>query len=142
MLAAAATSEEAVTGKTQEDQDRALSRWEQYCESIGIGEEDFYLREFEKGDRIRLMGAFAMALRQGRFSSDAYETLAEGTIRGTISYVALSFRKNDRPNRTKDKGGELGRLLSRLFRALKKGDPNPVQQKALPIGVLREVAKL
>ena len=37
---------------------------------------------------------------------------------------------------------QLGRLLSRLYRGLKNKDPNPAQQKALPIGVLREVAKL
>ena len=142
MLDAKAASEEEFTGKTQEDQDRVLSRWEQYCESIGIGEEDYYLKDFQKGERIRLMGAFAMALRQWRFSGTAYDTLTEGTVRNTISFVALTFRDNDCPNPTKDEDGELGRLLSRLFRSFRKADPNPNQQKALPIGVLREVAKL
>ena len=56
--------------------------------------------------------------------------------------MAQAFREDEFPNPTKDRDGELGRLLSRLFRAFRKGDPNPVQQKALPIGVLREVAKL
>lgn len=83
-----------------------------------------------------------MALREGRFSGHAYDTLAEGTIRNTISFVASSFRDNDRPNPTRDEDGELGRLLSRLFRAFRNGDPNPKQQKALPLGVLREMAKL
>ena len=83
-----------------------------------------------------------MALGQGRFSRASYDTLAEGTVRGTISFVAQDFRDNDCPNPTKDEDGELGRLLSRLFRSFRKSDSNPKQQKALPIGVLREVAKL
>ena len=83
-----------------------------------------------------------MALRGGRFSGPAYDTLVEGTIRGAISYVAQTFRDNDRPNPTKDEDGELGRLLSRLYRSFKNEDPNPVQQKALPICVLRELAKI
>ena len=87
------------------------------------------------------MGAFSMALHQGEFSGPSYDTLAEGTVRSAISFVAQTFQENDHPNPTKDEGSELGRLLSRPFQALKKGDPNPVQQKALPIGVLREVAQ-
>ena len=98
--------------------------------------------EFHKGGRIRVLGAFAMALRQGRFSGPAYDTLVESTVRSTISFVSQKFREDDRPNPTKDEDGELGRLLSRLFRAFKNEDPNPKQQKALPIGVLRELAKL
>ena len=42
----------------------------------------------------------------------------------------------------KDEDNKLGRLLSRLYRSFKNGDPNPVQQKALPACVLREVARM
>ena len=83
-----------------------------------------------------------MALREGRFSGPSYDSLVEGTIRSAISYVCSEFRENGRPNPTRDEDGDLGRLLSRIFRAFRNQDPNPVQQKALPIGVLREVAKL
>ena len=83
-----------------------------------------------------------MAMRGGRFSGPAYDTLVEGTMRGAVSYVAQTFRDNDRPNPMKDEDGELGRLLSRLYRAFKNGDPNPVQQKVLPACVLRELAKM
>ena len=142
LAAAAAASEDAVTGKTQEDQARAWRRWESWCESVGLEEDSIFLDEFSRGERIRLMGAFAMALREGRFSGPSFKTLAEGTVRSAISFVAQTFRENDHSNPTKDEDGELGRLLSRLFRSFKKGDPNPVQQKALPIAVLREIAKL
>ena len=77
-----------------------------------------------------------MALREGRFSRSSDGTLAEGTVRSSISYVSSSFRDNDRVNPTKDEDGELGRVLSRLFRAFRNKDPNPKQQKALPAQVL------
>ena len=49
-----------------------------------------------------------MAVRGARFSSSAYVTLAEGTVRNTITYVAAAFRENNRPNPTKDEDGVLG----------------------------------
>ena len=88
------------------------------------------------------MGAFALALREGRFSRQNFSSLAEGTIRNSISFLAQTFRENDRPNPTKDEDGELGRFLSRLFRSFRNNDPNPVQQKAIPAILLREIAKL
>ena len=58
-----------------------------YCESVGLGD-DVYLDGFSKPNRIRLMGAFAMAMREGRFSRKSDDPLAESTIRGAISYVS------------------------------------------------------
>ena len=83
-----------------------------------------------------------MALREGRFSGQAYDQLAASTVQSTISYVAQTFRERGRPNPTKDEDGELGRLLSRQYRSFKNNDPPPVQQKALPACALREMAKL
>ena len=83
-----------------------------------------------------------MAVREGEFSGPAYDTLAEGTVRGTISYVSQTFRENDKPNPTRDEDGELGRLLSRQYRAFKNSDPNPEQQKAIPVCVIAEVVKM
>ena len=82
-----------------------------------------------------------MAVREGRFSGPSYDTLAEGTVRGAISFVSQTFRENDGQNPTKDDDGELGRALSRQYRAFKNSDPNPAQQKAIPICVVSEVFK-
>ena len=82
------------------------------------------------------MGAFVMAMREGRFSRQSHGPLADSTIRGTISYIFSSFRDNDRRNTTKDEAGDLGTVLSRLFRVFRNKDPNPKQQKALPAQVL------
>jgi hypothetical protein len=141
LCAAEASREVAVTGATLEDQARAWRRWECYCVSIGITD-DVYLDGLDRHERIKLMGAFAMALRERRFSRPADAPLAEKTVRNTVSYVAQAFRENDRSNPTRDDDGLLGRLLSRLYRSFKNRDPAEKQQKALPVCVLVELAKL
>ena len=67
--------------------------------------------------------------------------MAEGTVRGAVSYVTQTFRDNNRPNPIKDKDGKLGRVLSRQYRAYKNGDSSPTQQKAIPVCVVAKVYK-
>ena len=140
-LHAAKTAREgAVTGKTHADQARAWTKWKQWCGSIGV-DNDVLLDGFTRHQRLKLIGAFAMALRSGRFSRQTHGTLVEGTVRGAISYVAQTFRDEGRPNPTRDEDGELGRILSRQFRAFRNEDPNPTQQKAIPPCVIGNLAK-
>ena len=74
-LAATETSREGeVTGKTHADQARACSRLENYCGSIGIIKDEF-LDHFTQCQRIRIMGAFAMSLREGIFLGPSHGTL-------------------------------------------------------------------
>jgi len=82
-----------------------------------------------------------MALRQGRYSGKAYDTLASGTIKNTISDVSSTFRENGRPNPTKDDDLQLSFVLQRQFRAFKNKDPKEKQQKAIPVCVIAEIAK-
>ena len=82
-----------------------------------------------------------MVLPEERFSGPYHGTLVEIIIQGAISYVLQTFRENYRPNPTKDEDGELGRFLSRQYRAYKSSDPNPKQQKSTPICVVAEVFK-
>jgi hypothetical protein len=132
--------ENVVRKKQQEDQDRVWRRWVEYCHSIGITT-DFYLDFLEKPHRIKIIGAHAVALQEGCVSRPSHETLAESTIRGAVSYIALTFRANDQPNPTRDEDGELGRLLSRIFRAFRAKYPAEKQEKDLPACVLLEIAK-
>ena len=141
LLAANVACEAAVTGKTHKDNDRAWRRWLEYTDSVGLGSNPF-LDGFSRHQQIRLMGAFAMAYREGRFSGPSYECLAEGTVRSALSAISQTFRENDRPNPTWNDDAKLGRFLSRLFRSFKNKDPAPKQQKAIPICVIDELAKL
>jgi hypothetical protein len=88
-----------------------------------------------------LLGAFAMAVRSGKFSDSRFNTLAEGTVRGTISNVVQTFQSLGGQNPTKDTDNELSILLSRQFRAFRNDNPKEKQQKALPFAVLDELTK-
>ena len=139
--AAEVARERAVTGKTHDHEHRSWSRWTKYLESIGIHNDDF-LDDFSQPQRTLLIGAFAMALREGRFSGPAYDSLATGTITNTISSVAQTFRENGRRNPSLDDDRKLSILLSRLYRAFRNTDKPLKQQKALPVIVLKELANL
>ncbi len=95
LLAAATSRERAVTGATHDNGDRAWRGWSMWCESIGCN--DLYLDKFNQVERNLLFGAFAMAVREGRFTKDCTEPLVEGTVRGTISHVVQAFRESGRP---------------------------------------------
>ena len=89
-----------------------------------------------------MLGAFAMAVREGRFCSrERHEVLVEGTVRNAVSHVVQAFRTAGRQNPTKDKDNKLSILLLHQFRAYKNKDPKQKQQKALPFSVLDELAK-
>jgi hypothetical protein len=62
--------------------------------------------------QIIMLGAFVMAVREGRFSRDCHEVLVEGTVRGAVLHVVQAFRAAGRQNPTKDKDHELSILLS------------------------------
>jgi hypothetical protein len=80
-------------------------------------------------------------VRNGRFSSDTFKTLAAGTVRNTISSVCSTFRGNGRPNPSKDKDLQSCFLLKRLYRSYANDDPKQKQQKAIPLCVIAEIAK-
>ena len=86
--------------------------------------------------------AFAVAMRQARFSGPSYERLAEGTIQNSLSDICSTFRKNGRPNPTKDDDMQLRFVLSRLYQAFRNEDPNEKQQKAVPPCVILAIAQL
>jgi hypothetical protein len=88
-----------------------------------------------------MFGAFAMAIREGRFSKDRTELLVEGTVRGAISHVVQAFWESGQQNPTKDTNKMLSILLSKQLRVYRNDDPKQVQQKAIPFVVLDELAK-
>ena len=82
------------------------------------------------------MGAFAMALWEGRFLGD-YGTLAEGTVHWYILNVVSSFRENGQINPTKDDNMELGWNLHKLFWAFNFTK----DLKVVPLPVISELWK-
>jgi len=141
LIAAEIAREGAVTGDTHESQARAWRRFQKYLLSIGL-KEDKFLGELNRSRQNKIMCAFAMAMRQARFSGPSYDRLVEGTIKNTISNVCSTFRENGWPNPTKDGDGQPSFLLSRLYRAFRNDDPNQEQQKAVPPCVILSIARL
>jgi hypothetical protein len=88
-----------------------------------------------------LLGAFAMAVRQGRFFGECFKVLAERIVQGTISHVVQAFWAKGRQNPTTDVNQKLSILLARQFCAFRSKDPEQVQQKALTFAALDELAK-
>jgi hypothetical protein len=66
-------------GSTQENHARLWHQFTKYLGTIGI-RQDVFLDSFTRSQQNKTIGAFTMALQEGRFSSAAHETLASGTI--------------------------------------------------------------
>jgi hypothetical protein len=64
-IAAQVARETAVTGKTHKDQARSWTQWTTYCGWIGLL--DPFLDNFTHNAQIKLLGAFAMAMRELAF---------------------------------------------------------------------------
>jgi hypothetical protein len=88
--------------------------WNEHTLSIRI-REDIFRENFSQEQQHSIIGAFTMAVREGRFSKGAHEQLAAGTVGGTVQYVSATFRENGYPNPTLDKDGVLVWILQQEF---------------------------
>jgi len=79
-------------------------------------------------------------MRDGRFSSSTRTTLGLKTVRGSINHVVATFMEHDRQNPTLNADGQIYWTSARQFRAYSKEDPKAIQEKALPICVIKLVA--
>ena len=140
MLASEAARQHGTTGSTQDERARAWRRWNSFLTTMEI-QDDPFLTKFEPWTRTLLICAFAQAMREATFSKGNVNSLAEGTIRTTIDYVAQTFRADNRPDPKVDDGGRLSCILQQQYKGYKNLDGNTKQQKALPLIVLRELAK-
>ena len=118
---------QAVTEGSHEDKSHTWAGSEKYCLSVGCL--DIFTDSLSKLERILLLGAFSMAVRSGRFADLRFNTLAEGTVRGTISNVVQTFQLMGRQNPTKYADNELSILLSRQFRAFRNKEPKEKEQQ-------------
>jgi hypothetical protein len=89
-VAAQIARERAVERGTHKKQDRVWRRWKEYILSIGI-KNNLFLKNFSREHRHIIIGAFAMAVREARFSRASHEQLAAGTVKDTVHYVCVTF---------------------------------------------------
>jgi hypothetical protein len=138
-VAAQVACESAVQRKTHKDQTWSWDRWTEYCGWIGLS--DPFLNNIPRTSRIKLIGTFAVAMCDARFSGPSYDRLAHGSVTSAISHVCQTFREHGRPNPSLDNDGKPGFLLQRELRSFKKIDPAEKHQKALPMAVISTMTK-
>ncbi len=93
LAAASAARETGVGGGTHKNNTRAWNRYVNYCDSIGL-QGNYFLDDIPQQQRIKLMGAFAVAVREGQFSRPGDGPLAKKSVANTITAVAVTFREN------------------------------------------------
>jgi hypothetical protein len=126
---------------TNTKQALAWSRFQSYLKSIAITS-DPYLDSFTSIQKIKILGAFAHALREGRFNKNKKFTPRSESIRATIDCVAQAYRLANRPDPRLDRDGKSSFLLQCQIRGYKKLDPSKKQQVALTGSILRELHKM
>ena len=67
LASATAARQTAVGGNTLDNETRAWNRYSEYCLSIGL-EDNLFLEDMSQTHRIKIIGGFAAAMHQGRFS--------------------------------------------------------------------------
>ena len=90
LATATASRQTAVGGNTLDNETRAWNRYSEYCRSIGLGD-NLFLEDMSRTHRIEIIGGFAVAVRQGRFSRPRNAPLAESTVSDTLNHVAAVF---------------------------------------------------
>ena len=141
LAGADAARQEAVTTATAEKHALAWSRWTEFLQLIGAGD-DVFLDNMSPRDQTIILGAFAHAVRQASFSGAKFSRLAASTVRDTVSYVCSSFRHNQRRDPGKDDIGQPSFLLQRQFRGYSQSDPAERPEKAITCRLIREIASV
>jgi hypothetical protein len=136
LATAMAARQTVVGGNTLDNKTWVWNCYSEYCQSIGLGD-NLFLEDMSRTHRIKIVGGFAVAVHQGRFSQPRDAPLAESTGSDTLNHVAAVFRENGHDDPKRDAERNVAQLIWRQLRSYKKDDPKEVQQKALPICILR-----
>ena len=99
---------------TLDNKTRAWNRYSEYCRSIGLGD-NLFLEDMSKTHRIEIIGGFAVAVHQGRFSRPRDAPLAESTVSDTLNHVAAIFRENGHDDPKRDAERNVAQLLRHLI---------------------------
>jgi hypothetical protein len=135
LAAVLAARQTAVGGGTLKNKTRVWKQYTEYCNPVGLGHNPF-LDGMLRQHKVKIMGAFSVALCQGQFSRATDAPLAHSTVRDTLNLVAVAFRDNRRDPPKQDAENNVAQLLWRQLRSYSKDNPKELQQKALPVCIL------
>jgi hypothetical protein len=119
----------------------AWKRYKTYLQSIGINR-DWYLENFSKDKRLKILGAFCHAIREGRLHSKSLKTNKTESVRTALDNVSQALKLADRPDPRLDRDGKFAFVLQRQLRGYRASDAPKRRQIAIPGSVLREFYRL
>ena len=93
--------ESARTSSTNAKLDWAWIRWIKFLTCINL-QHDELIDEFKQEDQVRLLGAFAQAIREREFSCSGEKELARDICQEAVDKWAEVFRANRRPDPSHD----------------------------------------
>jgi hypothetical protein len=128
---------QAVVEGTNQKQALAWDWFKQYLSSIGI-ESDWFLDGFTRYQKHRILGAFAAALGEGRFSNKRVSVPKSDSIWAALDCVAQTFKLANRPDPRLDADSNVAFILQRQLRAYRGFDNHEKQQVAVTGSVLRK----
>jgi hypothetical protein len=119
----------------------AWQRYLSYLQSNRI-KDDFYLDNFNRQQKHRILGAFANAVWTNRFNSKKSSHNKSEFCKPTIKCMARAYRMAGRPDPTLDSNGKFVFILSRQFRSYANSDLPTKQQAAVTSSILRKFRKM
>ena len=99
------------------------------------------MARLQRWQRVSLLSAFAQTVRDALYSKGHVETLASGTVRYTVDYVAQTIRDDYGFDPRLNDDGHTSPILLRQYKGYKRHDKHTSQQKAIPPRVLLELRK-
>jgi hypothetical protein len=139
--AAESATKGAVESGTNSKQTLAWTRFQQYIKHNKILEDPF-LDKFDRYQQIKIISAFAHAIREGRFNNRRNSTLKSESCQATIDCMAQTFCLANRPDPRLDEDGKPSLFLHRQLRGCKKSDKPEKQQVALTGSIIKELHKM
>ncbi len=139
IVAREAARHEASSTSTKEKRSLAWDRWVRFLEEDLEYFGDPKMEKLEPWQRITVLSSFAQNMREARYSSESYDTLASTTVRGAVDYVAQAIRDDHRRDPRLDDDGKHSSILLQQYKGYKEHDKNVEQQKAIPPRVIIEM---
>jgi len=116
---------------------RARDRYKQYLVSIGLFD-DWYLENFSRGGRNKILSAFAQSIREGRFGARYLKQVKSNSVRTALDGVAQAYKLADRPDLRLDEDGKLAFILQCQLRGYSVVDEPETPQVAIMASILQK----
>ena len=119
----------------------AWKRYKSYLVSIGISG-NWYLENFSRDKKHKILGAFCHAVREGRLHSKQIRTNKSESVRAALDNVAQAYKLAGRADPRLDQDGKFAFILQRQLRGYRSSDVPERRQIAISRFVLQEFYRL